>query len=241
MASVGYDKKEALNYWNKCKFELDNYNQVIQEKMDHLDSVIKESKRDVANRFAKQPYSDNIKLDMKVNSNLQQKITQLEKEKEQLTTQIITDKKIHELEKSNMELKTKLTYHSETLQEVKQEKALLTKKADSKEESSFVMMKKYYLTIAITGLIIGGFVGVFSFYENSIEKDPIMLVGEHAKSKYLIQNLRGDTLKTWFPWMLIGSQALHVNILDNNLVTPERMDAIKKVIVSDKVKKYTKE
>jgi hypothetical protein len=233
MASVGYDKKEALNYWNKCKFELDNYNQVIQEKMDHLDSVIKESKRDVANRFAKQPYSDNIKLDMKVNSNLQQKITQLEKEKEQLTTQIITDKKIHELEKSNMELKTKLTYHSETLQEVKQEKALLTKKADSKEESSFVMMKKYYLTIAITGLIIGGFVGVFSFYENSIEKDPIMLVGEHAKSKYLIQNLRGDTLKTWFPWMLIGSQALHVNILDNNLVTPERMDAIKKVIVSD--------
>ena len=60
-----------------------------------------------------------------------------------------------------------------------------------------------------------------------------MLVGEHAKSKYLIQNLLGDTLATWFPWMLAGSQALHVNILDNKLATEERIDVIKSVINSE--------
>jgi len=95
------------------------------------------------------------------------------------------------------------------------------------------MMKKYYMTIAIAGLIIGGFVGVFTLYQDSLDDDYMMLVGEHAKSKYLVQNLRGDTLKTWFPWMLVGNQALHVNILDNSLATPERMDAIEKVINSE--------
>ncbi len=97
------------------------------------------------------------------------------------------------------------------------------------------MMKKYYMTIAIAGIVIGGFVGVFTFYENTIEKDNLVLISEPAKSKYLVQNLRGDTLKTWFPWMLVGSQAFRVNILDNNLATPERIDVIKEFIISEEI------
>jgi len=68
-----------------------------------------------------------------------------------------------------------------------------------------------------------------------MEKDYVMLVGESAKSKYLVQNLRGDTVQTWFPWMIAGSQTLYVNILDNNLATQEKIDVIKKAIVSEEI------
>ncbi|HJJ23111.1 MAG TPA: matrixin family metalloprotease [Nitrosopumilus sp.] len=313
MEDVEFETKKVFKNWDDCGLDVELYNHAIREKIHQLESNIKKSKYDVINRLAEQPYSDKIEQDIKFNQKLQHRIMELEKEKEKLEMQILTDKKIHELEKSNIELKaklseksttelkweeeqkstldpfqvkeliqeklvlfelnaileetinsvekekfkleiknqtsdklheleksnielkTKLENHSENLREAKQEKSLLTEKVDSREKTSFSMMRKYYLTIAITGLIIGGFVAGFTFYENSIEKDPIMLIGEHAKSKYLVQNLRGDTLKTWFPWMLVGNQALHVNILDNSLATPERIDAIKNAIISEEI------
>ena len=233
MEDVEFDKKELLKNWDECGIDLKNYNGTIQEKVNKIELILEKSKWDVEHQFAEQPYSDKIKQDMKVNYKLQHRIIELEKEKEKLETQILTDKKIHELEKSNIKLQTHLTLESQNLLELKKEKEFLTKKADSREETNFVMMKKYYSTIAIAGLIIGGFVGVFTFYENNVGDDYGMLGDEYAKSKYLVQNLRGDTLKTWFPWMLIGSQALYVNILDNNLATQERIDVIKNTINSE--------
>ncbi|MCH8914697.1 MAG: matrixin family metalloprotease [Thaumarchaeota archaeon] len=233
MGDVEFDKKELFKNWDECGIDLKNYNRAIREKVNKIELILEKSKLNVENPFAEQPYSDKIEQDMKVNQKLQHRITELEKEKEKLEMQILTDKKIHELEKSNIKLQTQLTSESQNLLELKKEKEFLTKKVDSREKISFVMMKKYYSTIAIAGLVIGGFVGGFTFYENSLEDDYVMLVGEHAKSKYLIQNLRGDTLATWFPWMLAGSQALHVNILDNKLATEERIDVIKSVINSE--------
>ncbi len=199
--------------------------------------ILEKSKWDLENRIADEAYSNKNEQERnptaKVNQTLQQRIIELEKAKDKLEMQVLTDKKIHELEKSNIKLQTQLTFESQNLLELKKEKELLTKKADSKEKTSFVMMKKYYLTIAIAGLIIGGFVGVFTFYENNIEKDYVMIAGNLPESKYLVQNLRGDTLKTWFPWMIAGNQALHVNILDNNLATQEKIDVIKKTILSE--------
>jgi len=223
----------------KSKWELENkvaeegYNTYLAQKRNpsshsnyELEHQIHQLENEKA-RFEAQILSD-------------KKIHQLENEKARLEAQILSDRKIHKLEKSflkleksNIELQTKLDNNTENLQEAKQEKVLLTKKVDSREQTSFVMMKKYYLTIAIAGLIIGGFVGVFTLYQDSLDDNYVMLVGEHAKSKYLVQNLRGDTLATWFPWMLAGSQALHVNILDNNLATEERIDVIKNVINSE--------
>jgi len=160
------------------------------------------------------------------------KIHELENEKTRLEAQIFSDKKIYELENEKTNLTTKLENSSENLQEAKQEKILLAKKADSREQTSFVMMKKYYSTIAIAGLIIGGFVGGFTLYQDSVDDNYLMIIGDAGKSKYLVQNLRGDTLSTWFPWMLAGSQALHVNILDNNLATEERISIIQDSISS---------
>ena len=107
------------------------------------------------------------------------------------------------------------------------------KKIHELEKTNFVAIKKYYSIIAIVGIMMGGFVGAFTIYENGVEDAYAMIVGEPVKSKYLVENLRGDTLKTWFPWMLVGGQALHVNILDNNSATQERIDIIKNAIESE--------
>ena len=238
MENLEYDKKELFKNWDECGVDLESYNKAIREKVNKIELILEKSKWDLENRIADESYSNKIEQDRRspaaeVNQKLQDRIIELEKEKDKLEMQVLTDKKIHELEKSNIKLQTQLISESQNLLELKKEKEFLTKKADSKEKTSFVMMKKYYMTIAIAGLVIGGFVGVFTFYENNIEKDYVMLIGEHAKSKYLVQNLRGDTLKTWFPWMITGSQTLHVNILDNNLATQEKIDVIKEAIASE--------
>ena len=231
MGDVEFDKKELFKNWDECGIDLKNHNRAIREKVNKVELILEKSKLNVENRLAEQPYSNKIEQDMKVNPKLQHRITELEKEK--LEMQIFTDKKIHELEKLNIKLQTHLTSESQNVLELKKEKEFLTKKVDSREKISYVMMKKYYSTIAIAGLVIGGLVGGFTFYENSLEDGYVMPVGEHAKSKYLVQNLRGDTLATWFPWMLAESQALHVNILDNKLATEERIDVIRESIVSE--------
>ena len=238
MENLEYDRKELFKNWDECGVDLESYNKAIREKVNKIELILEKSKWDLENRIADESYSNKIEQDRRspaaeVNQKLQFRIIELEKEKDKLEMQVLTDKKIHELEKSNIKLQTQLISESQNLLELKKEKEFLTKKVDSKEKTSFVMMKKYYMTIAIAGLVIGGFVGVFTFYENNIEKDYVMLIGEHAKSKYLVQNLRGDTLKTWFPWMITGSQTLHVNILDNNLATQEKIDVIKEAIASE--------
>jgi len=191
--------------------------------------------KNLENRIVDETYSNKMEQERNlvsiVNQKLRHKIIKLEKEG--LKMQLLADKKTHELEKSNIKLQTQLTSESQNLLELKKEKEFLSKKIDSKDKSDFVMMKKYYLTIAMAGLIIGGSVGIFVFYENNVEENYAMLIGEHTKSKYLIQNLRGDTLKTEFPWMIAGTQALHINILDNNLATQEKIDIVKKAISSE--------
>ena len=239
MKNLEYDKKELFKNWDEYGVDLEGYNRAIRKKVNKIELNLEKSKWDLENQIADEAYSNKIEQERnpaaKVNQKLQYRIIELEKEKDKLEMEVLTDKKIHELEKSNIKLQTQLTSESQNLLELKKEKEFLTEKADSKEKTSFQMMKKYYLTIAIAGLALGGFMSAFTFYENNAEKDYAMLVGEDVKSKYLVQNLKGDTLKTWYPWMIAGNQILHVNILDNNLATQEKIDVIKKAIVSEEI------
>jgi len=237
MENLEYDKKELFKNWDECGVDLEGYNRAIRKKVNKIEVILEKSKWDLENQIVEEDCSNKMEQERntnaKVNQKLEYRIIELEKEKEKLEMQVLTDKKIHELEKSNIILQAQLTSKSQNLLQLKKEKALLTKKANSKEKTSFVMMKKYYSTIAIAGLIIGGFVGVFTFYENNVENDYVMLVGEHAKSKYLVQNLQGDTLKTWYPWMIVGTTALQVNILNNDVATDEKIDIIKNTVLSE--------
>jgi len=161
----------------------------------------------------------------------------LEKSKWDLEKRIADESYSNKIEQERSpaaEVNQKLQQRIIELEKDKLEMQVLTdKKIHELEKSSFQMMKKYYLTIAIAGLIIGGLVGVFTFYENNMEKDYVMLIGEHTKSKYLVQNLKGDTLKTWYPWMIAEAESLQINILNNNLATDERIDVIKNAIATE--------
>ena len=61
--------------------------------------------------------------------------------------------------------------------------------------------------------------------------DNQLIQGEHIRSNYLIQNLRGDTIDTWISWRLPQDEILHINIV-NAEKYPGKIDSIKDTIFS---------
>jgi hypothetical protein len=53
------------------------------------------------------------------------------------------------------------------------------------------------------------------------------------KTEYLIQNLQGDSVATWKSWHLTDGQVLTVNIVDANMVSQDKLDAIKGAILDE--------
>jgi len=52
------------------------------------------------------------------------------------------------------------------------------------------------------------------------------------KTRYLIENLKGDTVDTWKSWRLIGT-TLNVNLLNAKGLSEDRVDLIKKALISE--------
>ena len=53
------------------------------------------------------------------------------------------------------------------------------------------------------------------------------------KTKYLIQNLQGDSIDEWKPWFLVNDQVLNVNIINTDHVSQDKISAIKDAILSE--------
>ena len=51
------------------------------------------------------------------------------------------------------------------------------------------------------------------------------------KSRYFVENLRGDTLETWKSWRLVGT-AMNVNIIAPGNISQEKIDVVKNSITS---------
>ena len=52
------------------------------------------------------------------------------------------------------------------------------------------------------------------------------------KSKFVIENLRGDTIDTMKSWRILSDDSLNVNLLNGDVLTKEQYDAVTKVIMS---------
>ena len=90
--------------------------------------------------------------------------------------------------------------------------------------------KNQILTLMVlTGLIILAGTNL-AHSENIFESsnDPIQ-----PKSKYLIQNLRGDKIDTWHHWKIPEDRTLYVSIQNPNLVSQEKLELIKDVVLSE--------
>lgn len=100
---------------------------------------------------------------------------------------------------------------------------------------AIVVSKRHYFVIIIFVVIFTGMLNFYIFYQNQIIVYEIGLLGTPMKSGYVIQNLKGDTIDTWLSWKLPQGTSLVVNIVNSELVSPEKILAIKDSIISDEV------
>lgn len=142
------------------------------------------------------------------------------------------EEKIQKLENTNLELQTKLrriANHSKLSWHAKQ---IMIKTYDDEATKIESASKKYYLTIALSAILITAVIVPYSLFT-------IALVGQehrvddlgNIKSGYVIQNLKGDKIDTWLSWRLSDGAALYVNIL-NAKQYPEKAEIIKNAITS---------
>ena len=140
--------------------------------------------------------------------------------------------KVNKLQESNKNLKEKLQQKSLSLKETVQEKIFLDEMSKNEISKIQVVRKKYYLTIAVAGIVLAGVIVPYSLYV-------VTLVGEEYRvqdvelvtSGYVIQNLKGDTIDTWLSWRLVEGDIMHVNIVDGHKF-PEKAEIIKNAILS---------
>ncbi len=81
-------------------------------------------------------------------------------------------------------------------------------------------------TIIVSILILGSL--AFYTYGNSSELSETTL-----EPRSIIENLRGDTIDTWKSWFLVEDKALTVSIVNSELVSQEKINAIKDSILSE--------
>ncbi len=128
-----------------------------------------------------------------------------------------------------------LSVHSHKINELEQERILLDEKVESASAKTHAIRKKYYLTMAIAGIVLAAVMGSYSFFVVDLVEDKFRVsdLGE-LKSNYIIQNLRGDTIDTWLSWRIPDGDTLHVNIINAHKY-PQEAEIIKNVILSTKV------
>jgi predicted Zn-dependent protease len=85
----------------------------------------------------------------------------------------------------------------------------------------------FVMVCAVIAVVV--LVGVVSYSHTSSQKEN----GESLKSKYVIENLQGDTVDTWLHWNLVQGRTIGVNILNTDTISQEKLDAIKAVILSN--------
>jgi len=102
----------------------------------------------------------------------------------------------------------------------------------SKQESKDQRIKNLQILtiVLLTGLIImvgTNFIPVENLLENSNEQISV-------KSKYIIENLKGDTIDVNKYWKIIPGEPLYVNIINSDNLPEEKLQIVKDAILSTK-------
>lgn len=124
----------------------------------------------------------------------------------------------------NMELKDKiivLESQKDVLAEVLERGALCKHEKAPKK----LNLKIFYALTLSTVLLIGAIVEIPYLQHDTPEK-------AHLKTKYLTENLRGDTVDTWKLWKLDPEATLVVSIENSKLVDKNKINVIKDAILS---------
>ena len=163
---------------------------------------------------------------MKEFNRLKSHVNVIKKELEQTTKQIKLlekNEKISDWENiDNIEGKSidELKYQKSQLS---QEISNIQKEIKKSQSKTLFITELSLLPVVVLLILVSGLGN--SLIDFSNEETPF-------KTRYLIENLRGDTVDTWKSWRILGT-SLNVNILNAQGLSEDRFDIITEAIISD--------
>ena len=121
-----------------------------------------------------------------------------------------------ELKKKNSELESSKNNTRQTAQMLK---------SQSKNDKT-----RNHLTLLSVAVIPALMFSTMGIGTDLFEQEPVE--PSTLKSKYVTENLRGDTIDTWKFWNIVPGTTLTVNILNSDLLDNEKIQSIKETITS---------
>ena len=112
------------------------------------------------------------------------------------------------------------TMEQKTITELHDNKKTLVKKQKHPRKHLMIL---YVLAIPL--------LCVFYITSNSLANSDSTLP---LQTQYVIQNLKGDTIETWVSWNLTPNKSLTFTIIGESLISEDKINAIKDVILSEK-------
>lgn len=86
------------------------------------------------------------------------------------------------------------------------------------------------LIIIVIGLVVFGFALDFLAVQKTVSTIEEKIPTKSLKTQYLVQNLKGDAMETWYSWQ--PRDNLEIQIVGENNYPKDKIDAIKRAILS---------
>ncbi|TBR07954.1 MAG: hypothetical protein EPO62_07520 [Candidatus Nitrosotenuis sp.] len=100
---------------------------------------------------------------------------------------------------------------------------LMQKKLTSMEKTG---AKTTYVLLLVSGIVVAA---LLFYMSNNVYPQNVDLVS----GRFTIEDLNGQKINTWVTWNLISGESLHVSIINSNLLSDEKIMAIKSGILSE--------
>ena len=94
--------------------------------------------------------------------------------------------------------------------------------------------KTQYLIIVVMGLVVFGFALDFLAVQKTVSTIEEVSQIKPLKTSYVVQNLKGDAMETWYSWQPRDKVEIHIANEDN--YSKDKIDSIKRAILSTESK-----
>ena len=86
------------------------------------------------------------------------------------------------------------------------------------------------LIVIVIGLVVFGFALDFLAVQKTVTTIEENLPTKPLKTSYVVQNLKGDAMETWYAWQ--PRDKIEIKIVDENDYPKGKIDAVKRAIIS---------
>jgi len=134
-----------------------------------------------------------------------------------------------ELDKTNLQIdnSSHKNYHFDESSKIENNNTLKSNFGKNNFIQNITKKHVLFLSSVILLVLSVNFIdGQYSIFDFE-SKEPLKMT-----SKFVIENLRGDTIDTMKSWRLLSGELLNVNLLNDDILTVEQQDAVRKVIMS---------